>query len=103
RRDFRLDRMAVRLAWAPSADSEATVSVFDSRKSLDHPIFQVLRQQSRDRGVDLRWRHDSAIADHRNLLSMGVARVRGTIDDRRYANIGGSAGASINHFDQAAA
>ena len=103
RRDFRLDRVAARLAWAPSQDSEATLSLFDSRKSLDHPIFQVLRQESRDRGVDLRWRHDGAIGGHRNLLSMGISRVRGTIDDRRYTNVGGTAGAPTNHFDQAAA
>src|SRR5690606_6627182 len=84
-------------------DSEGTLSLFDSRKSLDHPIFQVLRQESRDRGVDLRWRIDGAIGGHRNLLSMGVSRVRGTIDDRRHANVGGTPGAPTNHFDQAAA
>src|SRR5690606_14143439 len=61
RRDFRLDRVAARLAWAPSDAGEVTLSLFDSRKSLDHPIFQVLRQESRDRGADLRWRHDGAI------------------------------------------
>jgi iron complex outermembrane receptor protein len=103
RRDFRLDRVAARLAWASSDDSEATLSLFDSRKSLDHPIFQVLRQESRDRGVDVRWRHDGAIGGHRNLLAVGVSRTRGTIDDRRYANVGGAAGAPTNHFDQAAA
>jgi iron complex outermembrane receptor protein len=102
RRDYRLDRVAGKLAWAPSADSELTLSLFHADKSLHHPIFQVLEQQSRDDGVDLRWRSDGNLGGRRNVLLAGVSFARGTLDDDRFANNGGVAGARTNRFDQRA-
>lgn len=103
RRDFRLDRVAGKLAWSPAEGAEATLSLFHSAKALHHPIFQVLDQDSRDDGVDLRWRSEGRIGGRRNLLVAGVAHVRGRLDDRRHANVGGARGAPTNHFDQRAA
>ena len=100
RRDFRLDRIAGTLAWSPAAGSTATFSVFHSAKSLHHPIFQVLDQDSRDEGIDLRWRSEGTFGGQRNVLVAGVAQARGSLDDRRHANVGGKAGAPTNHFDQ---
>lgn len=103
RRDFRLDRIAGKLQWAPAQGSALTLSLFHSGKSLQHPIFQVLRQDSSDNGIDLRWRSEGTLGDHRSVLSLGLSEVRGSIDDRRFANIAGQAGAPANRFDQHAA
>ena len=103
RRDFRLDRIAGKLAWSPAAGSSATLSLFHSAKSLHHPIFQVLDQASRDDGIDLRWRSEGTLGGRRNVLVAGVAHARGSLDDRRHANVGGKPGAPTNHFDQHAA
>jgi iron complex outermembrane receptor protein len=103
RRDFRLDRIAGKLAWASSENSGATLSVFHSAKSLHHPIFQVLDQDSRDDGIDLRWRSEGRLGGRGNVLVAGVAHARGAVDDVRHANVGGERGAPTNHFDQHAA
>jgi iron complex outermembrane receptor protein len=103
RRDFRLDRIAGKLAWSPSGNGSATLSLFHSAKSLHHPIFQVLDQRSRDDGFDLRWRSEGTSAGRRNILAAGIAYARGNLDDVRHANVGGRAGAPTNHFDQYAA
>lgn len=102
RRDYRLDRVAARLAWTPSATRSLSLSAWYADKSLHHPIFQVLEQDSRDAGVDLRWRGEGSLGGHRNVLVAGVSLARGDIDDRRFANDGGQAGAPRNRFDQRA-
>ncbi|QWF18407.1 TonB-dependent receptor family protein [Lysobacter capsici] len=102
RRDYRLDRVAGKLAWAASERSTLTVSAYYADKSLHHPIFQVLQQDSSDVGIDLRWRHESQWLDRRNVLIAGAAFARGDIDDDRYFNVAGRAGARSNRFDQRA-
>ncbi|MBW8810245.1 MAG: TonB-dependent receptor [Lysobacter sp.] len=102
RRDYRLDRVASKLAWAASERSTLTVSAYYADKSLHHPIFQVLQQDSSDVGIDLRWRHESQWLGLRNVLIAGAAFAQGDIDDDRYFNIAGRAGARSNRFDQRA-
>lgn len=102
RRDFRLDRLAGKLAWTPADGQELMLSAFYARKSLHHPIFQVLDQDSRDVGVDLRWRGETTLHGHRNLLIAGITLAQGEIDDDRHANNGGQAGARSNQFKQRA-
>ncbi|WP_199753500.1 TonB-dependent receptor family protein [Luteimonas cucumeris] len=102
RRDYTLDRIAGKLAWTPSADRALTLSLYYADKSLDHPIFQVLRQDSRDYGADLRWRGESRLGDRRNVLIAGLAFARGRIDDDRFANVAGVPGARTNAFAQRA-
>ncbi|RDZ29738.1 TonB-dependent receptor [Lysobacter silvisoli] len=102
RRDFRLDRIAAKLAWAPSQARSLTLSAYYADKSLHHPIFQVLQQDSRDAGVDLRWRSEGRIAGHRNVLIAGLAYAQGHIDDDRFFNLAGKPGPRSNRFDQRA-
>lgn len=96
RRDFRLDRLGARLAWTPSDASSVLVSAYLADKSLHHPIFQVLDQDSRDAGLDLRWRNQSDLAGRRNVFVAGLALAQGRIHDDRHANVGGQAGDRTN-------
>lgn len=100
RRDFRLDRVAATMQWTPGSGRELRVSLWRSEKSLDHPIFQVLRQDSLDHGLDLRWRAEGTLGGHRNVLVAGVDAADGRIDDNRFVNVGGEAGARTNRFRQ---
>ncbi len=102
RRDYRLDRIAARLAWAPGADASLAASLFRSDKSLHHPIFQVLDQDSSDEGIDLRWRQAGTLGGHPVRFNAGLSYARGGVDDRRYVNVAGKAGAPTNRFDQQA-
>lgn len=102
RRDYRLDRIAGTLAWSPGRHGTLSVSAYYADKSLDHPIFQVLRQDSSDYGVDLRWRDEWQGLGLRQSLIAGLAFAQGDIDDDRYFNLAGRAGARSNRFDQRA-
>lgn len=100
RRDFTLERLAGKLAWSPDADDQVALSLSVADKRLHHPIFQVLEQDSRDVGVDLRWRHASDWGGHAATLIAGVRTVNGSLQDDRFVNVAGSAGAPTNAFDQ---
>ncbi len=102
RRDFRLDRLAGKLAWTPGDGQSLVVSGYVADKSLHHPIFQVLEQDNRDAGIDVRWRGEGTLGGLRNVLIAGVAYARGTTDDDRFMNLAGRAGARTNRFDQVA-
>ncbi|GIX39904.1 MAG: hypothetical protein KatS3mg128_0953 [Silanimonas sp.] len=88
RRDFELTRIAARLAWRPGDGREWQASAFVSDKFLDHPIFQVLQQDSRDFGLDLRLRNEGELAGARNVLTLGAGFVRGDTRDDRWVNRG---------------
>ncbi len=102
RRDFSLTRLAGRLAWLVAPGQEVVASAYVADKSLDHPIFQVLRQDSLDYGLDLRLRSESTLGGHRNVLLAGVTVSRGETDDRRFVNSAGKPGAPTARSDQTA-
>ncbi|HJR75127.1 MAG TPA: TonB-dependent receptor [Luteimonas sp.] len=102
RRDFRLDRVAGKLAWAPAEGRSLTLSAYYADKFLNHPIFQVLRQDTQDAGVDLRWRSEGTLGGRRNVLIAGIAFAQGDTQDDRFVNAAGKAGARTNRFDQRA-
>lgn len=88
RRDFELTRLAARLAWRPGDGREWQASAFVSDKFLDHPIFQVIQQDSRDLGLDLRLRNEGELAGARNVFTLGAGIVRGDTRDDRWVNQG---------------
>jgi iron complex outermembrane receptor protein len=96
RRDFVLERLAGKLAWEPANGQLLTLSLSVSDKGLHHPIFQVLDQDSRDTGTDLRWRMES----DRGALIAGVHVINGALRDDRFVNAGGERGDRTNAFDQ---
>ncbi len=107
RRDFELTRLSTRLTWQPDDKKEIVASVFVSDKKLDHPIFQVLLQESQDIGIDLRGRFESSIGEYRNVLTVGVGIVDGDTRDDRFINLGrlnpdDHRGASTDQSDQKA-
>lgn len=85
KRDYSLYRLSDRLAWT-SDQTQAQVSGFWSYKDLDHPIYQVLDQNSNDLGLDARMVHSSEIAGYGNRLTAGFAPVYGWVEDNRFVN-----------------
>lgn len=102
RRDFELTRLANRTTLQLDTGDELEFGMFYAYKHLNHPIFQVLVQDSRDAGANLRWRHEAQWGGRRGVFTAGAALIDGNVRDRRYANVGGSRGAPTNGFDSAA-
>lgn len=101
RRDIDWTRVSNKTAWRQGAQ-QAELFWFASSKELHHPIFQVIDQDSEDRGVALRYRNESPLGGRGNRFSMGLSAQRGATDDERRANVNGTAGARLNAFRQTA-
>ena len=71
-------------------------------KTLFHPIFQLLDQKNKDGGAEARWVSEGTLGGRRNILTAGISPTRGTIEEDRWVNAGGSRGARTNKFDQVA-
>ncbi len=76
--------------------SQLKIGVFLNDKSLHHPIFQVVEQDSLDRGAFARW---DWTGDRFEATVGGEARV-GEVDSRRYVNNNGASGALTFDADQ---
>ena len=79
-------------------DARLDVGLFLNRKSLFHPIYQVVDQASNDRGAYARldW------ASGPLALTLGGEARFGTVDSRRYVNLDGHRGALTFRADQTA-
>lgn len=99
-RDFDLVRLSNRTAIALDADQRLELGVFYSYKSLFHPIFQVLKQDSDDYGLSGRYIGRQPLFGRKNQLVVGVSYAAGRLEDDRYRNIGGQPGARTGESEQ---
>lgn len=92
KRDFDLLRVANRTSLPAGADGRLDLSASFSYKHLDHPIFQVLDQLSRDAGLELRYERQGSLRGRDHRLVLGLAPVVGWLDDDRFRNVAGARG-----------
>lgn len=77
---------------------EFSFNVFGQYRNLDHPIFNVLDQDTRTFGGEFRYSHTG----ERNRFVIGFQPWVTPNGGRRFENINGSAGAQTAHFDSLA-
>lgn len=102
KRDYPLYRLSNRTVYK-MADGQFEFGAFYSYKDLDHPIFQVLRQESHDYGLSLRYVTERPLAGLKNRFVIGVLPTRGRVADDRFVNIAGNAGARTAESEQTSA
>lgn len=83
-------------------DTRLELGAYYSEKTLFHPIFQVLDQDSRDYGVEARLIHEGELLGHRNEFVIGVIPSRGITREERWINNRGNRGAMTNRSEQVA-
>lgn len=93
RRDFKLLRLSNLTTFGIDSNRRVEIGSYYSNKSLFHPIFQVLEQDSDDYGVNARFISDGKLFDNKNRLIVGASIQAGELSDNRYANVGGRRGA----------
>lgn len=91
-RDVRSLRIANRTAFTLDNGLNVEGGVYANRKSLYHPIFQVIDQESLDLGVFGRVKGNYAVADLPSAFTLGINTGRGTNDAKRFVNVGGKRG-----------
>lgn len=101
-RNFDLGRLAWRLGWQPVAQQQLAVTAFYSDRSLFHPIFQVLEQDSADYGADLRWQHAAPFGRAADTLVLGWRQQQGRIAEDRFVNLSGQRGMRTDRSRQQA-
>jgi iron complex outermembrane receptor protein len=94
-RDIRSLRVANRTAL-PVGDGMVEMGVYGTVKSLYHPIFQVIDQDSVEAGAFARWTGELGVAD----VTFGANLIWGKVDSKRFVNVGGERGALTYDADQ---
>ncbi|WP_194722199.1 TonB-dependent receptor family protein [Noviherbaspirillum malthae] len=99
-RDFDLVRLSNRTGIILDADQRLEFGAFYSYKSLFHPIFQVLEQDSDDYGVSARYVGKQTLFGRKNQLVVGASLAAGRLEDDRFRNVGGQPGARTGESEQ---
>jgi iron complex outermembrane receptor protein len=99
RRDIDLIRIANKTNILIGDHSDLQISAYFSHKDLFHPIFQVVDQDTNDYGLDIRFRHSSELAGHKNELILGFNPSAGVGYDERNVNLRGRKGALVNKLE----
>jgi iron complex outermembrane receptor protein len=92
-RDYILHHLGVQLRSQLSPTQRLELAPYLQYRDIDHPIFRVLAQISRDAGAELRYENTGAVAGRENRLTVGLQGARGEVENRHFENEGGEHGA----------
>ena len=99
KRNFELVRAANKTTWSQGHNT-IELGSFWSHKDLDHPIFQVIDQNSNDFGVEARFRNDDDFFGRRNNFVVGISPTYGRTEDNRFTNLAGRRGGRTGESTQ---
>lgn len=99
-RDINSVRLSNRTSFMLNDDAQLDVGGFLNVKSLFHPIFQVLDQDSQDVGAFMRYTGTGMIAGFDHELVFGLQGRYGHVDALQFVNMRGSRGAKTADNDQ---
>jgi iron complex outermembrane receptor protein len=92
-RDMASVRGTLQTSWRLSPATTLTGGVYLTWKQLDHPIFQVIDQQSRNWGAFARFETEGALLGRKADAFYGVYARLGDLDGKQWINLAGSHGA----------
>lgn len=93
-RNMRNARASLQTTWRLSDTTVLEGGVYGAWRDLDHPIFQVIDQESRNFGAFGRLDWTGQIAGHAADLFAGLSYRAGNLDARQWLNLRGSRGPS---------
>lgn len=99
-RDQSVVRGAVQTRWRFDANTVFEGGVYATSKKLDHPIFQVIDQESQNWGVFGRLDWTGEAFGKKTDLFYGVSYRSGELDANQWVNLNGSRGARTAQSDQ---
>lgn len=99
KRDIEVMRVANKTTFRMDK-ARLEIGTYYVEKNLFHPIFQVLDQDNRDYGLDVRLIQEGKLLGHRNEFVLGFTPGRGVTNEDRWVNNKGSRGARTNQSDQ---
>ena len=91
-RDYDLHHAGLQLRASLSPTQRIEASPYFQYRDIDHPIFRVINQQSRDVGAEVRYENTGSIAGRRNRFTLGLQPAHLDMDNRQFDNLGGEHG-----------
>lgn len=91
-RAYDLSHLGVQLRSQLSRSWRLELAPYFQYRDIDHPIFQVINQQSLDLGAELRLEGTGTLGGRENRLSLGVQPSRLSMDNRQFVNEAGEHG-----------
>ena len=91
-RDYDLHHLGVQLRSQLAPGQRLEVSPYFQYRDIDHPIFQVINQQSRDYGVEARYENTLPLFGRTNRFTLGVQPAWLNMDNRQFVNETGEHG-----------
>jgi iron complex outermembrane recepter protein len=91
-RDYDLHHVGVQLRTQLGPRQRLEISPYFQYRDIDHPIFQVINQQSRDYGAEIRFESTSPLFGRSSRLTLGLQPAWLAMDNRQFVNQGGEHG-----------
>ena len=91
-RDYDLHHLGVQLRSQLAPHHRIEISPYVQYRDIDHPIFQVIAQVSRDYGLDARYETTMPVAGRDNRFTLGVQPAWLNMSNRQYLNDAGKHG-----------
>lgn len=91
-RDYTLHHVGTQLRAQLGDGRRLDVAPYVQLRDIVHPIFQVIDQESRDFGLEVRYEQDRPLGGRDNRLTLGFQPAWGSIDNRNLENVGGESG-----------
>ena len=91
-RNYDLHHVGLQIRSQLTANQRLEVSPYMQYRDIDHPIFEVISQISRDAGVEARYENVAPISGFANRLTIGLQYANENMDNRQYQNVRGEHG-----------
>lgn len=91
-RDYDLHHLGVQLRSQLGAHQRLEISPYVQHRDIDHPIFQVINQTSRDYGVEVRYENTVPLFGRSHRFTLGFQPAWLNMDNRQFVNQTGEHG-----------
>jgi iron complex outermembrane recepter protein len=91
-RDYDLHHVGVQLRTQLTPSQRLEVAPYFQYRDIDHPIFRVIAQVSRDFGAELRYTNSGRLGGRDNRFTLGFQSALENLDNRQYDNVQGEHG-----------
>jgi iron complex outermembrane receptor protein len=91
-------RVGAGLTRRIGSQHQIVVNLYGQYRNMDHPIFQVIDEDARSFGGEVRYIFNGSIKVKRDRLVVGFAPQFGNVGTRWYDNVGGGRGVQTNRF-----
>ena len=92
-RDYDLHHLGLQLRSQLGPNQRLEISPYMQYRDIDHPIFQVINQQSRDYGAEVRYENTLPLFGRSHRFTLGIQPAWLDMDNRQFVNEAGERGA----------